>query len=101
MKYTRQSIGREAALALIDKKWWEGKSSRDIAEFQMLTAELCMPFGDFHKAIEEAVGRPIFTHEFGMNWDGIVAELFDGAPAPSFDEILEMIPADKRIVITV
>jgi len=97
----QQSIGRKAAIALAESKWWEGKSNRDIAEFQFLTRELCMPFGVFHEALEKTLGRPVFTHELGDNAKGIEGELFDGKPAPSFQEILELIPGDKRIVIQV
>ena len=97
----QRSIGREAALALIETKWWEGKTDREVAEFQMSTAELCMPFDLFHKAIEKALGRPVFTHEFGMNFDGIWDELFHGGKAPTFEEVMNMIPEDKRIVVMV
>ena len=95
----QKSIGREAALALVDKKWWEGKSFREIAEFQMSTAELCMPFDKFQEAVEKTLGRPVFTHEFGMNVEGLWKELFENGEAPSFEEILNMIPEEKRIVV--
>jgi hypothetical protein len=29
------------------------------------TGVLCCEFSDFHRAIEERLGRPIFTHELG------------------------------------
>lgn len=102
--YTFQrSIGREAAVTLFDSKWWEGKTTheanREIAIFQMEVAELCMPFERFHEAVEIALGRPVFTHEFGLNAEGIYKELVGTGPAPSFDDIMNLIPADKRIVI--
>lgn len=99
MTHKRQSIGRDAALALYDKQWWIGKSHRELAEFQMLTDELSMPFEVFHEALEKALGRPVFTHELACNADGIAAELFDGKPAPTFQAILDLIPEEKRIVI--
>lgn len=102
MKYEQQSIGREKAIALSESKWWEGISSREIAEFQMLTEELCLPFSVFHKAIEETLGRPVFTHEFSsLGFDGLIAELFDGAAPRTFDEVMDLIPAAKRIIVTV
>ena len=93
------SIGRDAAIKLFDSAWWVGKTARELAEFQMSTAELCMPFGRFHKAMEEALGRPVFTHEFGLNYDGLLAELMGERPAPTLQQVLELIPEDKRIVI--
>jgi hypothetical protein len=92
-------IGREAAIALHDSGWWVGKSAREIAEFQMLTAELCMPFGVFHQAMEESLGRPVWTHEFGLDMPGLMAELMGERPTPSFDAILALIPEDKRVLV--
>jgi hypothetical protein len=94
-----QSIGREQAIALAETNWWESKSQREIAEFQILTVELCCPFAIFHQAMVDTLGRPVWTHEFGLNYNGLLGELFDGKPSPSFQEILDLIPEEKRIVI--
>ena len=95
----QQSIGKEKACALYDSKWWEQKRAREIAEFQMLTSELCCPFDVFHKALEETLGRPVFTHEMGMNYEGLFQELFHGKTAPTFQEIINLIPEEKRIIL--
>lgn len=101
MNTKQTSIGREAAVALSDTEWWVGKSPREIAEFQLTHAELCCPFGVFHEAVEKALDRPVWTHEFGMNFDGLWAELFNDASPPAFEDILNMIPSHKRAVIAV
>jgi len=101
MKEGQHSIGKEKAIALAESNWWEGKTPREIAMFQMFTAELCMPFGEFHKAMEAALGRPVYTHEFGLDWDGLAKELRGEREAPTFIEIVELIPSDKRIIIEV
>jgi hypothetical protein len=96
----RQSIGKEKAIALCETKWWIGKSHRDIAEFQMLTNELCCPFPVFHEAIEKALDRRVWKHELGLNnWYRICEELFNGAHAPSFEGIINLIPEEKLIII--
>jgi hypothetical protein len=95
------SIGREAALALVETRWWESKSPREIAEFTMRTRELCCPFAVFHEAIEKTLDRPVFTHELGLGFDGLWNELFNGQSPPTFDEIMDLIPADKRIVAAI
>lgn len=87
-----QSIGKEKAIALYNSGWWKIKTAREIAEFQMLTEELSMPFGVFQQAVEETLGRSVWTHEFAA-WEKLVAELFGERPAPSFQEILDLIPA--------
>ena len=78
---------------------WKTMTHEERAKFQMLTERLCMPFDAFHKAVEVTLGRPVYTHEFGVNWDGLVAEMFEGAEPPSLTEIIEMIPEEKRIII--
>lgn len=55
---------REEAVKLADSKWYETKTAEEIVDFQLYEERLCMPFPLFHKAVEEALGRPVFTHEF-------------------------------------
>lgn len=98
-KYTK-SIGREAAIALAETKWWLHKEPREIARIGLLTQELCLPFGVLHENVEKALGRPVFTHEFGLNYDGIVQELLGERDAPTLEEIIELIPAEKRILVS-
>jgi hypothetical protein len=98
-KYKRQSIGRDKAIALAKSNWWVGKEPRDIAKFQFFTDELAMPFDVFHEALEKALGRPVFTHEMALNYDGIAMELLGEKDAPTMEEIINLIPEDKRILI--
>ncbi|EYB69078.1 hypothetical protein DEIPH_ctg011orf0045 [Deinococcus phoenicis] len=72
---------------------------RERAEFQMTVKELSMPFDVFHEALEKTLGRSVWTHELGLNWEGIHSELWGERPAPTFEEIMNLIPAGKRIVI--
>jgi hypothetical protein len=75
-KFEQKSIGKEKAIELANSEWWkkEGITHWDICKVQLFTRELCMDFGDFHEAIEMCLGRPVFTHEFGTNIEGIVSE---------------------------
>lgn len=95
----RQSIGKEKALELAAAHWWVGKPHREIAKFQLFTTELCMPFDIFHEAIEKSLGRPVWTHELGLNYEAICKEFLGEQPAPSMDEIIGLIPKDKQIVV--
>lgn len=92
---------REQAVKLCESNWWIGKEPMDLAMFQMFEDRLCMPFDIFHAAIEKALGRPVWTHEFGLNHDGLKKELLGEKPMPTMQQILELIPADKRLVIEV
>lgn len=90
---------KESAIALAESKFWEGMTHRQIAEFQMCENKLCMPFSVFHEAIEKTLGRPVFTHEFGLNLQGLKDELFNGKQAPTLEEIINLIPEDKRLIV--
>jgi hypothetical protein len=90
---------QDEAIALYESGFWESMSYRDRAVFQMFEERLCMPFGVFHEAIEKALGRPVFTHEFGLNREGLQRELMGEAPAPTFAEVMNLIPAEKRLIV--
>jgi len=95
------TITQEQAIALAKSEFWKEMTHEEIAKFQMINKRLCMPFEVFHEALEKALGRSVWTHELGVNFDGLADELFDGAPAPSFEEIVEMIPENKRMLVVV
>ncbi len=97
--YKQQSIGRDNAIALAESGWWSGLEPRAIAKFQLFTKELSMPFGAFHEALEKSLGRPVFTHELGLNLEGIMKEFMGEQSAPTMDEILNLIPEEKRIIV--
>jgi hypothetical protein len=88
----------EQAIALYDSGWWKDKTARQIVMFQLFEDRLCMPFGEFQKAVEEALGRPVWTHEFGSR-GGLEKEFLGDKPRPTMEEILAIIPEDKRILI--
>jgi len=93
------SIGRETAIELANTKWWENVTAREAVEFQFATQELCMPFEEFHRLTEKVLGRPVYTHEFGLNWGGLVKELAGEKQPPTLAEIIDLIPAEKRVII--
>lgn len=95
----KNSIGKEKAIELYKSEWWKGKSNRDIAGFQLFVKELCCPFSVFHEAVEKSLNRPVYTHEFGLNLDGIIEEFLGQKKAPTLMEIMDLIPADKRLIV--
>jgi hypothetical protein len=94
-----QSIGKEKAIELAKTEWWKDKTPREIAKFQHFTEELCCPFTVFHEALEKTLGRPVWTHEMALNRDGIGLEILGESDVPSMQEIMELIPAEKRVLI--
>jgi len=73
-------------------------SPRDVAIFQLNEHRLCMNFGDFHKAVEDALGRPVWSHEFA-NPTYLLDEIYGNLPCPTMEDIINLIPKDKRIII--
>lgn len=93
-----KQLTKEEAITFCENKCYEGMSYRQIAEFQIEQDRLCMPFDVFHEAIEKTLGRPVFTHEFAFA-DELRKELFGEKKKPTFEEILALIPEEKRILI--
>lgn len=94
-----EQVSREEAIEMAEQGRLKNFTYEEQARFQMFQDKLCMDFGDFHRAIEMALGRPVWTHEFGLNRDGLIQELEGKSSPPSMSDIVEMIPADKRIVV--
>lgn len=90
---------QEQAVALYESKFWEELTLIQRALFQMREDRLCMPFDVFHEAVEKTLGRPVFTHEFAMNRDGLLAELEGHGPTPTIYEVMQLIPQDKRVIM--
>ena len=91
---------QKEAIALAKTEFWKGMTYRELATFQLFEEKICMPFDVFHEATEKSLGRPVWTHEFASP-GRLRKELLGESPAPSMKEIIELIPADKRIVVVV
>lgn len=91
---------KEDAIKLHDSNFWEGMTEKEIATFQLFEDKLCIPFGIFHSALESCLDRPVFTHELA-DIERIRGEFLGSRSAPSFADILNMIPAEKRILVEV
>lgn len=97
--FSGQQITKEQAIAFSQSKVWELWSDEQIVRLQLFQEKLCVPFNVFHKAITTVLGRDVYTHEFGLNYEGIVLEYLGVNPPPTFEEIVNLIPEEKRIVI--
>jgi hypothetical protein len=91
---------RDEAIALAETKWWENATDQQIIGFQLFESKLCMDFGAYHAAVERVLGRPVFTHEFA-DYASLQREFLGDKPAPTMEEIVNMIPEAKRILVAV
>lgn len=96
-------LTEEQAIELAQSGAWEDMTVRERAEFQIVQDRLCMPFAIFHEAVEEVVGRPVQSIEFGINRDGLREEIFNGGSPLSFDDlidrVIELREGDKSIIV--
>ena len=97
----QKSIGRPRAIVLFESQWWLTRSIREIAKFQLFTVELCLPFGIFHRALEEVLGRPIWIHEFGFSAESLALEFLDERDPPTLEEIFALVPHNQTCGVIV
>jgi hypothetical protein len=86
----------DEAKALFESDWWKGMDPAAAARLQLHQDRLCMPFSDFHGAMEKLLGRPVWTHEFGGR-DALIAEA-DGkraAPPSPMHSLAEVVGPEK------
>lgn len=93
-------LDEETASQMCESGWWKGKSPEEITKFQLFTQRLCMPSSVFHTAVGEALGRPVFTHEFA-HAKSLQQEFLGERKAPTFEEVMALIPESKLIVVKV
>ena len=89
---------KDEAIALAETKWWEARTDEEIVRFQLFESRCCMSFSRFQAAVEAVLKRPVFTHEFA-SVARLRAEYLGDRPAPTMQEILDLIPEAKRIVV--
>ena len=92
-----EQFTKEQAIAFGENKLYEPLSYRERAELQLFQQKLCMPFDVFHEAIEKALDRPVYTHEFAFI-DELQKEFLGEKEPPTLEEILSLIPNGKLIV---
>lgn len=70
-----------------------------MAEMQSWRGPCEIPFSLIHKRFEELVGRPVWTHEIGLDWEGLVLEAGGRREQPTMEGIIDLVPAEKRIIV--
>lgn len=94
-----KQLNKGQAISFAKSGAWKSLSYEERAKLQFQQKLLCMPFSVYHEAMEKTLGRPVYSHEFALNVEGIRSELyFDGEP-PTLEEIMNQIPAEKRMVV--
>lgn len=95
-----KQLTQKQAIKLAESEIWKDMILEEIAKFQLFQERLCVPFDKFHEAIEFVFGRPVWTHEFAFR-DLLIREYLGKKSAPSMEEIINLIPEEKRIIIRI
>ena len=93
-----RQFNKEEAISIYESKIWEQWSPEDIVAIQLFQNRLLVPFDKFHEAIEKVLDRPVWTHEFA-DQNRMIEEYLGIRNKPTFEEILNLIPEDKLILI--
>ena len=94
-----KQITKEQAIAIGKSEVWKTWTDEEIVKFQLYQDKLAVPFSRFHQAVEKVLGHPVWTHEFGLNYQGLVQEYEGKKAKPSFEEIMGLIPKEKLILV--
>jgi hypothetical protein len=97
-KWAAEQLTKDQAIAFYHSNVWVDWDVQRIVRFQLFQKKLCMPLNVFYKAITEVLGRPIYSHEFAFR-DVIVEEYLGVRPIPTLQEVLDLAPAYKCIVV--
>ncbi len=57
-----------------DNHWWNLEDKAMIGYYQLMEGTLVVNFRDFHEGLGKLLDRPVWTHEMGLNWEGLKEE---------------------------
>jgi len=99
-KYEEIKQNANKAKAKYNKTWWESNDPEVIFLGQIKEEVLLMEFDKFHKAAEEALGRPVYTHEFA-NTEELLDEFFGKTPKATMENIMSKLERYGKPIIAI
>ena len=66
---------RQEAIEKYNSKFWLTMTHKEIVKFQINEKRLCVPFDVLHEAVEKALDRSVFTHEFDIYYHELIEEI--------------------------
>lgn len=86
-----RQLTQEEAVKLFDSEEWKTWTPYQRAITQMTQDRLFMPFGEFHRAVEEVLGRGIDSLEMAAMRQSLIAELAEKAPKDALPTTISLI----------
>ena len=95
--WNQRQLTRQEAIEYAESKNWMLLSDEELFYVGFFQELMCVPFSELHRVTEVVLGRPVWTHEFAFR-DRLLDEL-RSKQKPTMEEIVDLIPEDKRIVV--
>ncbi len=93
-----KQMTKDQAITLFNSDKWKNWTDEQIVALQLFQDKLCISWTRFHQAIESALGRSVYSHEFGSK-GGLRDEYLKKKKAPTLTEIIDQLPKEKLIII--
>lgn len=93
-----KQLNKEESLKFFESDIWKNWTPKQIVELQLFQKRVCVPWGLFRESIEKVLERPVYTHEFAFA-ENLKKEFIGEKKAPTLEEIINLIPEKKRIII--
>jgi hypothetical protein len=79
---------------------WKEWDDEQIVRLQLFQNLCCVGFTRYQNAMSKILDRPVYSHEFmASNRDSLMQEYLGTKPESTLDEIINLIPEEKRIII--
>lgn len=86
---------KETAIRFSNSGWYRDRSPEEITALQLYEDKMCVPaFDIFHSAIENVLGRPVQTFEFGLCMAALKKEFLFALP--NANELIRQMELLKR-----
>lgn len=99
MKYPKHMTQPEA-LKYAESGKWKDLSDFEKAGLGLYNQFLPLEFSEFHRALSVVLDRDVYTHEFGLNWPGLIDEYEGKCGNPTIEQVIDLLPKDKTIIIS-
>lgn len=94
-----KQLNEKEAITFAQSNVYENWTDEQIVRFQLFQKKLCLSdFGIFKKAMSTVLDRPVYTHEF-VDTKSLISEYLGEKEPPTLEEIINLIPKDKRILL--
>lgn len=99
LKWSENQLTEEQAIGVFNSGIWKDWNAEQVVRFQIFQRRICVDFEHFQECVREVLGRRVSSHEFGFSDDGLMKEYLGEKSAPTLEEIINLIPEEKRFII--